>query len=102
MDSPVVFHRALFTPTTADFIYVDSNIGQSSGGHTGIIVGNKVYHYQFFPDDIFHLVRESYDDFAFDDNIISNRTNVLTRPKLSQKEVSALESGLNRLYLVQF
>ncbi|EMK24935.1 hypothetical protein LEP1GSC008_3094 [Leptospira kirschneri serovar Bulgarica str. Nikolaevo] len=98
-----MFSTGLYsTPTTADFIYVDSNIGQSSGGHTGIRVGNKVYHYQFFPDDIFHLVRESYDDFAFDYNIISNRTSVLTRLKLSRKEVSALESGLNRLYLVQF
>ncbi|WP_201029141.1 hypothetical protein [Leptospira weilii] len=90
------------TPTTVDFIYVDANIGQSSGGHTGIRVGNKVYHYQFFPDDIFHLIRETYDDFAFDYNIISNRTSVLTRLKLTQKEVSILESELNHLYLVQF
>ncbi len=90
------------TPTTVDFIYVNANIGQSSGGHTGIRVGNKVYHYQFFPDDIFHLVRESYDDFAFDYNVISNRSSVLTRLKLTQQEVSVLESGLNRLYLVQF
>ncbi|EQA64386.1 hypothetical protein [Leptospira alexanderi] len=81
---------------------MDANTGQSSGGHTGIRVGNKVYHYQFFPDDIFHLVRETYDDFAFDYNIISNRTSVLTRLKLTQKEVSILESGLNHLYLVQF
>ncbi|MBM9577398.1 hypothetical protein JWG45_09555 [Leptospira sp. 201903070] len=90
------------TPTTADFIYVDANTGQSSGGHTGIRVGNKVYHYQFFPDDIFHLVRESYDDFAFGYNILSNRTSVLTRLDWDPKEISILESGLNRLYLVQF
>ncbi|RHX86024.1 hypothetical protein [Leptospira stimsonii] len=90
------------TPTTADFIYVDANTGQSSGGHTGIRVGNKVYHYQYFPDDIFHLVRESYDDFAFSYNILSNRTSVLTRLDWNSKEISILESGLNRLYLVQF
>lgn len=90
------------TPTTADFIYVDANTGQSSGGHTGIRVGNKVYHYQFFPDDIFHLVRESYDDFAFSYNILSNRTSVLTRLDWDPKEISILESGLNHLYLVQF
>ncbi|AOP35937.1 hypothetical protein A0128_05740 [Leptospira tipperaryensis] len=90
------------TPTTADFIYVDANTGQSSGGHTGIRVGNKVYHYQYFPDDIFHLVRESYDDFAFSYNILSNRTSVLTRLDWNSKEISILESGLNHLYLVQF
>ncbi|MBM9501615.1 hypothetical protein JWG44_15280 [Leptospira sp. 201903071] len=92
----------LSTPATADFIYVDANTGQSSGGHTGIRVGNKVYHYQFFPDDIFHLVRESYDDFAFSYNILSNRTSVLTRLDWNQKEIAILESGLNHLYLVQF
>ncbi|MGJ4751628.1 hypothetical protein [Leptospira kmetyi] len=81
---------------------MDSNTGQSSGGHTGLRIGNKVYHYQFFPDDIFHLVRESYDDFAFSYNIVSNRTSILTRLKLDPKEISVLESGLNRLYLVQF
>lgn len=81
---------------------MDSNTGQSSGGHTGIRIGNKVYHYQYFPDDIFHLVRESYDDFAFNYNVLSNRTSVLTRLKLSPKEISVLESELNRLYLVQF
>lgn len=99
----LLFSAGLYSsPTTADFIYVDANTGQSSGGHTGLRIGNKVYHYQFFPDDIFHLVRESYDDFAFSYNIVSNRTSVLTRLKLSQKEISVLESGLNRLYLVQF
>ncbi|ASV12344.1 hypothetical protein [Leptospira santarosai] len=81
---------------------MDANTGQSSGGHTGIRVGNKVYHYQFFPDEIFHLVRETYDDFAFDYNIISNRTSVLTRLKLTQQEISVLESELDHLYLVQF
>ncbi|EMF79961.1 hypothetical protein LEP1GSC188_1100 [Leptospira weilii serovar Topaz str. LT2116] len=48
------------------------------------------------------MIRETYDDFAFDYNIISNRTSVLTRLKLTQKEVSILESELNHLYLVQF
>ncbi|WP_235594501.1 hypothetical protein [Leptospira noguchii] len=48
------------------------------------------------------MVRESYDDFAFDYNIISNRTSVLTRLKLTPQQISVLESGLNRLYLVQF
>ncbi|TGK31712.1 hypothetical protein EHQ12_03825 [Leptospira gomenensis] len=81
---------------------MDSNTGQSSGGHTGIRIGNKVYHYQYFPDDVFHLVRESYDDFAFNYNVLSNRTSVLTRLKLTSKEISVLESELNRLYLVQF
>ncbi|TGL78855.1 hypothetical protein [Leptospira yasudae] len=99
----MLFPAGLFsTPTTADFIYVDANTGQSSGGHTGIRIGNKVYHYQFFPDDIFHLVRESYDDFAFSYNIVSNRTSILTRLALTGKEITVLESGLNRLYLVQF
>lgn len=48
-----------------DFLYIDANAGEAAGGHTALRLGDSVFHYQFFPDDTFLLVRESWDSFRF-------------------------------------
>ena len=46
-----------------EFIYVNANVGAAAGGHTALRLGEDVFHYQFFPDKRFLLVRESWDQF---------------------------------------
>lgn len=84
-----------------EFIYIDANTGQSSGGHTAVKFQDLIYHFQLYPDGIFHIVREPWFDFRFSYNIIENRSMELIQiyPKITSHEF--WENGFRKLYLIQ-
>ncbi|AGF77270.1 hypothetical protein UWK_00690 [Desulfocapsa sulfexigens DSM 10523] len=57
-----------------DFLYINANAGEAAGGHTALRLGDAVFHYQFFPDSTFLLVREPWDSFRFLYNDLHNRS----------------------------
>ncbi len=57
-----------------DFLYINANAGEAAGGHTALRLGDAVFHYQFFPDGTFLLVREPWDSFLFLYNELHNRS----------------------------
>jgi len=57
-----------------EILYVNANTGAAAGGHVALRLGNDVFHYQFYPDDRFLLVRESWDAFQLVYNRLRNRT----------------------------
>jgi hypothetical protein len=84
-----------------EFIYVDSNTGQSSGGHTGLKIGQYIYHFQFFEDEIFHLVRENWNEFKYIYNSIDNRNIIKREFILTAENYETIRSYLNEFYLIQ-
>lgn len=84
-----------------EYIYVDSNSGQSSGGHSAIKFGNWVYHFQYYPDKIFHLIRDPWFNFRYTYNILENRSIYLTKISPSKESVQLIERGFNRFFIVQ-
>ena len=84
-----------------EFIYVDSNTGQSSGGHTGLKIGQYIYHFQFFEDEIFHLVRENWKEFRYVYNSIDNRNIIKREFILTAEQYEIVRSYLNEFYLIQ-
>lgn len=42
-----------------EFVYVSPYTGHAAGGHYGVKLGNSLYHYQFFANGEFLLVRDS-------------------------------------------
>jgi hypothetical protein len=84
-----------------EFIYVNANSGQSSGGHTAIKFGNWVYHFQYYPDKIFHIVREKWHDFRFAYNIHGNRSIWILKVHSGKSARTKLESGFTRKLLIQ-
>ncbi len=74
----------LFDPgedSSLDFLYINANAGEAAGGHTALRLGEAVFHYQFFPDETFLLVRESWDSFRFLYNDLHNRSiSIATLP----------------------
>lgn len=88
-------------PSYFEFIYIDANSGQSSGGHTAVKFGDWVYHFQYYPDEIFHVVRESWFDFRLSYNILENRTLVITKIFPEGISPEFFETGFNKLYLIQ-
>ncbi|XDD47201.1 hypothetical protein AB3N60_03700 [Leptospira sp. WS39.C2] len=84
------------------FLYIDANSGQSSGGHSALLLGDRVYHLQYsFEDKIFHIVRENWDDFRFQYGVVENRNIELYEWKLSDSAKQTLRQKWNELYLVQ-
>ena len=57
-----------------DFLYINANAGEAAGGHTALRLGDAVFHYQFFPDASFLLVRDPWDSFRFLYNDLHNRS----------------------------
>ncbi len=57
-----------------DFLYINANAGEAAGGHTALRLGDSVFHYQFFPDSTFLLVREPWHSFRFLYNELHNRS----------------------------
>jgi hypothetical protein len=47
------------------FVYVESNVGGSSGGHTAFLVGDRVYHHQQTGDRQLASMREEWHAFRF-------------------------------------
>ncbi|MBL0955715.1 MAG: hypothetical protein IBJ01_13175 [Leptospira sp.] len=81
---------------------MDSNSGQSSGGHSALLLGDRVYHLQYsFEDQIFHIVRESWNDFRFQYGVIENRNIEFYKWNLSPSAKQTLRQKWNELYLVQ-
>jgi hypothetical protein len=81
------------------YLYVNSNTGAASGGHVGFKSGPDVYHYQFFPDERFLLVRESWDHFRLIYNRLRNRT--ILSAELPSPAVGRIDQGLREALLTQ-
>lgn len=84
------------------FLYIDSNSGQSSGGHSALRFGDRVYHLQYsFEDKIFHIVREPWVDFRFQYGVVQNRNIEFYEWEISENAKHTLRQKWNELYLVQ-
>lgn len=83
------------------FIYVDANVGGSSGGHSALRINNTVYHFQYFPDGLFKLVRERWPYFRYIYNDLENRTLYVAHIHIKPNDLQTLREHLDRTYLIQ-
>jgi hypothetical protein len=93
--------EAVAATPTLDFIYVNANTGEAAGGHTAIRLGSTVFHFQFFPDGRFLLVRESWPHFRYIYNELRNRTISISRVPLTAEAYSRLRNHFTHLLLTQ-
>lgn len=84
-----------------DFLYIDANVGGSSGGHTGIRIDNRVYHFQYYADGLFRLVRDRWPHFEYIYNDLENRTISIAAIEVSSGDLSRIKDHFNRYYLIQ-
>ncbi len=87
--------------TTLDFIYVNANTGAAAGGHTAIRLGSTVFHYQFFPQGQFLLVRESWSHFRYVYNELRNRSVFIARTSIEPAVYDKLRSHFTHLLMMQ-
>ena len=84
-----------------EFIYVNSNIGEAAGGHTALRIGDHVFHYQFFPNGHFLLVRDSWQQFFFFYHELFNRSIYLASLSLTKDDYSKIKNQFTRLLIEQ-
>ncbi len=88
-------------PSDFQFIYIDANVGGSSGGHSALRLGDTVYHFQYFPEGLFKLVRERWTHFRYIYNDLENRTLYVAHIRMEKDDFQRLREYLNRYYLIQ-
>ncbi len=98
---PVMAEGTSSPPSSFQFIYVDANVGGSSGGHSALRIGNTVYHFQYFPDGLFKLVRERWSYFRYIYNDLENRTLYVAHIQIGTHDLQTLQEYLDRHYLIQ-
>jgi hypothetical protein len=87
--------------TSLDFVYVNANIGEAAGGHTALRLGTTVFHFQFFPEGRFLLVRDSWPHFCYVYNELHNRSIFIGRLPLSLQVDTSIKSHFTRLLMAQ-
>lgn len=84
-----------------DFLYINANAGEAAGGHTALRLGDSVFHYQFFPDSTFLLVRESWDSFRFLYNDLHNRSIAIASLPLELSVATRIRNHFTELLVAQ-
>lgn len=90
-----------YEKTTLDFVYVNANIGEAAGGHTAIRLGSDIFHFQFFPDGKFLLVRESWSHFRYIYNELRNRTIFVSQITLAPETFETLKNHFTQQLVIQ-
>jgi hypothetical protein len=84
-----------------DFLYINANAGEAAGGHTALRLGDAVFHYQFFPDSTFLLVREPWDSFRFLYNDLHNRSISIASLPLDLSTATQIRNHFTQLLAAQ-
>ena len=92
---------AAAAPAVLEYVYAESNVGGSSGGHAALKLDDRVYHFQQRPDRIFRLERESWERFRYAYNTLENRTLRAVRLEVARDVYEQIEDRLSRLHLIQ-
>lgn len=87
--------------TSIDFLYVNANAGEAAGGHSALRLGDAVFHYQFFPDSTFLLVRDSWDSFRFLYNDLHNRSIAIAALPLNLPATVQVRNHFTELLAIQ-
>ncbi|HIP38400.1 MAG TPA: hypothetical protein EYG88_03270 [Desulfocapsa sulfexigens] len=86
---------------TIDFLYINANCGEAAGGHTALRLGESVFHYQFFSDSTFLLVREPWDSFRFLYNDLHNRSIAIASLPLDSSVATRIRNHFTELLISQ-
>ncbi len=84
-----------------DFVYVDSTVDEAAGGHSALRLGDSVFHYQYYPDGLFLLVNDPWDDFRYLNNDLHNRSMTITRVTVPGPAFETVRSTFYFRYVLQ-
>lgn len=92
---------ATISAATFNYLYIEANEGNSSGGHSAIQFGDYVYHYQFIDPGLIRLFRQDPNDFHFSYRYLQNRPIHLSEIDVSEATFNALNDYFQWQFLEQ-
>ncbi len=91
----------LCSQQSLDFIYIDSSVDEAAGGHAALRLGHTVFHYQYYDEGYFLLVKDTWDDFRYKYNDLQNRTLAIAEIPLSIEAYRKIKNRFLARYLLQ-
>ena len=83
------------------WIYVESNVGGSSGGHVALRLGDTIYHVQQAPGGLWELNRDDWKTFRHLYAGLQNRPLTLAEIDVSAADLERAQARLARAYVAQ-
>ncbi len=84
-----------------EYLYVEANEGNSSGGHSAIQFGDDVYHYQHHDSGLIRLLKQDKPEFQFLYRFSQNRRIHLSHVDVSEETFTLLREHFNLQFLAQ-
>ena len=84
-----------------EYLYVEANEGNSSGGHSAIQFGDEVYHYQHHDSGLIRLLRQDKQEFHFLYRFLQNRRIHLSHIEVSEDTFNLLREHFKLQFLAQ-
>lgn len=81
-----------------EYIYVDGNEGQASGGHVGIAFGGQTFHFQFREGGWILPTRDASASFERSYRVLANRNLRVHRVEVDEATWGMLRDGFNARY----
>jgi hypothetical protein len=88
-----VEHRAAAVVRSFEYLHVESNSGDSSGGHAAICFADRCYHFQQDEAQTIRLHRDTAVEFDYRYRLLGNRTIHATRVDLSPETYERLRAA---------
>ena len=90
------------SPKSIDFIYVNSSVDESAGGHTALRLEETIFHFQYSSDTgFFILEKENWPKFEYDYSNLQNRTLSIISIPVSEKTYKKIKAQFLTRYLIQ-
>lgn len=86
---------------TLDYIYINSSVDQAAGGHAALRFGQTVFHYQYYADGYFVLVKDEWDEFRYLYNDLQNRTLAIAALPVPFATYQKIKTQFLSRYLLQ-
>lgn len=84
-----------------EYLYVEANEGNSSGGHSAIQFGDETYHYQHHDSGLIRLLRQDKPEFYFLYRFLQNRRIHLSHIEISDETFNMLNEHFKLQFLAQ-
>jgi hypothetical protein len=84
-----------------EYLYVEANEGNSSGGHSALQLGDEIYHYQHHDSGLIRLLRQDKQEFHFLYRFLQNRRIHLSHIEVSDQTLTLLRDYFKLQFLAQ-
>ena len=91
----------VFAKNLINYIYIESNEGNSSGGHAALQFDNDIFHYQYSDLGIIRLEKQNAEHFEFDYRFAANRSLHTSQIDVTEETYTLLRDYFSLQYQTQ-